>query len=101
MQITGNNREWLVETGSQVTAHTTIPSQEFENGSVEPFRRAGCHLARLTPAWPRTTRFRVADACRRIGAAGELGAASIIPWNRNVGGRGTVRRERALTLRNT
>jgi hypothetical protein len=26
MQITGNNRGWLAETGSQVTAHTTIQS---------------------------------------------------------------------------
>ena len=35
MQITGNNRGWLAETGSRVTAHTTIQSSRTVETAVD------------------------------------------------------------------
>src|SRR5260370_40044581 len=46
MQISGNNRGWLAETGSQVTAHTTIQSSRTAETVVD---RKEAVSARISP----------------------------------------------------
>jgi hypothetical protein len=56
MQITGNNRG-AAETGSQVTAHTTIPSHQFGEwvSRAIPSRKMTSCGALPRSGWPRTT----------------------------------------------
>src|SRR5258706_13513829 len=74
MRITGNNRDWLAETGSHGTAHTTIQSSRTAESVVD--RKEAVSAEILPPV------FNVPGLCRQKRSLGWiLGLRSLHPKN--------------------